>query len=289
MQNAEFISITAFLQAKRASNLSDNTIISYQYHLRQWWQYLCRNNIDSVTEPDVIAYFVYLRSLNYAASTLRDKYTALHALFRFSGRENLLQHIRKPEPSPQARAFTDIELSRIFMALTDRDGFVAERDYCIVSLLLGTGIRKSELLNIDIDDISEYITVTGKGNKTRKVPLSATLQRIIYRYLQKRSEIAVEPRKLFLNREGYPLTQNGVRAIFTRLQKKTGIPGKRFSPHTFRHTYATNFLKAGGSIASLQRILGHNDIQTTMIYCNWDDDQTKIENDRFCPLDKFVI
>ena len=286
----ETASIREFLQFKRASALSQHTVVTYEFHLKQFWQWLQRNRIEKVTERDMADYFVYLRSLNYAPSTLRDKWVALHAYFRFCNREQLLQRIKKPAPSPRARAFTDSELEDIMQAIANPDSFTAIRDYTVICVLLGTGIRKAELLSLSCRDISnDFLTVTGKGNKRRNVPVSPQLEKALYRYEKARTALFPTTDKVFITRDGKPLTAGGLRAIFTRLQKRTGISGKRFSPHTFRHTFATNWIRNGGSLPSLQRVLGHTDVSTTGIYLSWSDNAVLQENNICCPLDKILL
>ena len=291
----ETASIRDFLQVKRASNLSQHTVVTYEYHLKQLWQWLQVNRIAVLTESDVVDYFVFLRSKGYAPSTMRDKWTAINAYLRFCGRGQLLKRIRKPKASEQARCFTDDEIQRIMSSFNDTNTFTALRDYTIVCILLATGLRKSELLsmrkeNSDSDYlISDYLTVTGKGNKKRYVPLSPSLKRVLRRYLDARERIATNTDALLVTKSGLPLTSGGLRAVFVRLQARTGIAGKRFSPHTLRHSFATMYLRNGGTLPSLQRILGHSDLATTSIYLNWSDNFVKQENDACCPLDKLIL
>ena len=118
------------------------------------------------------------------------------------------------------------------------------------------------------------------------MPISDALKTILKRYIAERDKIAICP-YLIINRDGGKLTKNGLRAIFTRLSKNTGIAGKRFSAHTWRHTFATQMLQAGCDIVTLQQILGHSDISTTAIYLHWNNTTNYEINNKVNPLNKF--
>lgn len=279
--------IRDFMLKKQADGLADSTLESYRYALKDWYQWVCRNNVENVTEDDVGAYFIFLRGKQYSQATLRDKYAVLHAFFNFLVQKNYITEnpvkIRKPAVHGRVRCFTKEEIQKILQYYTVIDTFTKLRDYTIVAILLATGIRRAELLSITEMD-RNYITVTGKGNKTRYVPISRGLRKVLDAYISERNKLAVCP-FLIVTKTGKALTKNGLRAVFTRLSANTGIKGKRFSPHTFRHTYATLFLRNGGDLASLQKILGHTEISTTALYLHWDDDTARAVNERVNPFD----
>lgn len=279
-----------FITQKIADGLSKNTIDSYCFALKDYYQWLQRNNINNVTPDDVRDYFVYLRGKKYSIATLRDKFAVINAFYNYCVKFGYLTEnpvkIKKPKlPKQQARVFTENEIYTILKYFNNIDTFIKLRDYTIISILLGTGIRRSELL--DITDVNgDYIVVYGKGNKQRLVPISDALKTILKRYIIERDKIAICP-YLIINRDGGRLTKNGLRAIFTRLSKNTGIGGKRFSSHTWRHTFATQMLQAGCDIVTLQQILGHSDISTTAIYLHWNNTTNYEINNKINPLNKF--
>lgn len=279
-----------FITQKIADGLSKNTIDSYCFALKDYYQWLQRNNINNVTPDDVRDYFVYLRGKKYSIATLRDKFAVINAFYNYCVKFGYLTEnpvkIKKPKlPKQQARVFTENEIYIILKYFNNIDTFIKLRDYTIISILLGTGIRRSELL--DITDVNgDYIVVYGKGNKQRLVPISDALKTILKRYIVERDKIAICP-YLIINRDGGKLTKNGLRAIFTRLSKNTGIAGKRFSAHTWRHTFATQMLQAGCDIVTLQQILGHSDISTTAIYLHWSNTTNFEINNKINPLNKF--
>lgn len=300
-QNHLNLLIKQFMLQKQADGLADSTLESYRYALKHFYQYLCKNNFcknntvtdirETIRETDIRDYFIYLRGCRYSAATLRDKYAVLHAFFGYLLKHGYIQEnpvkIRKPAVHGRALCFTNEEIECILNHYKNIDTFTKLRDYTIISVLLATGIRRAELLGITSVN-RDYIRVTGKGSKTRYVPVSRGLRRVLDKYIAERNKRAVCP-YLIVTKAGTRLTNNGLRAVFTRLSNATGISGKRFSAHTFRHTYATLFLKNGGDLASLQHILGHADIATTAIYLHWNDDAAKRVNDRVNPFDNFYM
>ena len=281
--------ITSYIRKKTAEGLADATIEGYCYALRDFWHY--HGDSIETTSEDIESYFCYLRSKNYSPATLRDKYAVLHAFFSYATQEgyyskNPVRMKKPPMPKIRARCFTDEEIEAIMRYYADRDTFCKLRDYTIISILFSTGIRRAELLNITAVD-GANITVIGKGNKERSIPISNALRQVLREYLPAREKVAVNCPYLIVTQDGKRLTTGGLRAIFTRLSRQTGIAGRRFSSHTWRHTYATQFLRNGGDLLSLQRLLGHADLQTTAIYLHWTDGITAEANRKYNPLDNF--
>ncbi|MFP3880409.1 MAG: tyrosine-type recombinase/integrase [Dehalococcoidia bacterium] len=147
------------------------------------------------------------------------------------------------------------------------------RDYCILLTLLDTGIRCTELTSLRLADLnleSRLLKVSGKGSKERHVPIGAKVQKAVWKYLHRyRPEPAIPKHdQVFLTRDSHPLTKDRVEAIVERYGSKAGITGVRVSPHTFRHTMAVTFLRNGGDVFSLQRILGHSSLEVLRGYAN---------------------
>lgn len=282
-----------FIKNRMASNLSENTITSYCYALKDYYQWLTQNNVTQVTPTVIQDYFIYLRGKGYSMATMRDKYAVINAFYNYLVnnkyiRENPVKIKKPPLPTRRARCFTEAELTTIMDYFADSDdSFTKLRDKTIVSILLATGLRRSELLNITSCS-GDVITVIGKGRKQRTVPVSDSLRAVLDKYIVERNKRAVCP-FLIITRDGKKMTVNGLRAVFTRLSQNTGIGGKRFSAHTFRHTFATQFLKNGGNIVTLQKLLAHSDLSTTAIYLHYDDDAIKKENNLVNPLNIFLF
>jgi integrase/recombinase XerD len=147
------------------------------------------------------------------------------------------------------------------------------RDTAAIELLYGTGIRISELIGLDLEDIefdTETIIVTGKGSKTRMVPIGSVALSAVARYTQNERGALLSKNKglvtqrVFLNTRGKPLSRQSAWEIVVGAAKSAGVPG--VSPHSFRHSYATHLLEGGADVRSVQELLGHSSVTTTQIY-----------------------
>ncbi|MFC2036199.1 tyrosine-type recombinase/integrase [Chloroflexota bacterium] len=187
--------------------------------------------------------------------------------------DNPFTRLKIPHPPQKVTPiFTDEQLHRFFGAI-DTSSPAGYRDYTMNLTLLDTMVRCSELTDLRLDNVNlenRTLKVRGKGSKERTVPIGAKLQKYLWKYLQfYRPEPAI-PRydQVFLTLDGHPLTKDRLEAIVKRYGIKAGITGVRVSPHTFRHTSAVMFLRNGGDVFSLQRILGHSRIETVGLYVN---------------------
>jgi integrase/recombinase XerD len=179
--------------------------------------------------------------------------------------------IQKP-PRKIIPAFTEEQL-RNLVSVIDRNKPVGFRDYTIILLLLDTGLRVSELAGLKLVDLNlnnRTIKVNGKGAKERMVPIGTTVQRALLRYLRKHRPLLDSLRSdfLLLTKNGEPLTANCIENMMDRHGIEANIDGVRCSPHTLRHTFALNYLRNGGDLFTLQRILGHETLEMVRNYVN---------------------
>jgi integrase/recombinase XerD len=153
----------------------------------------------------------------------------------------------------------------------------------VLLLILDSGLRISEALSLErsaIDWEQSTLTVMGKGRKQRAVPISQPMRRRLWVWLKSHEHALV-----FATRDGLPLSPRNVQHGMDRARKALCIDaGQRFSPHALRHSMATNYLRAGGNVVMLQRILGHADLQTTMRYVHLETGDLCAVHDRFSPL-----
>lgn len=168
------------------------------------------------------------------------------------------------------------------------------RNLAIVMLLLDTGMRVSELVGIELDDVNlneGYIKIKqAKGNRERLTPIGSIVQRTMWKYINNyRPQPLIERiTRLFLSGRGLPLTRSGIQQMLRRSGRRVGITGVRCSPHTFRHTFAKNFLLNGGDIFSLQKILGHSSLSSVRNYLNLFSVDIKKQHRRFSPVDNLA-
>ena len=168
------------------------------------------------------------------------------------------------------------------------------RDYAIILTLLDTAMRVSELCTLKLDNLwleDGMVKVWGKGNKERLIPIGKQVQRLLWRYINR---YRPEPARantdfLFLTVDGRPLTKDRVEKMMTYYGKKAGISGIRCSPHTLRHTAAVRFLRNGGDVFSLQRMLGHASLEMTRRYCELADIDVKRAHMTASPVDNLNL
>lgn len=226
------------------------------------------------------AFVAHLTSEGLAASTVARKVSALRGYFGFLLEEGIidadpterLEAPRRGRTLPDVLSVGEVERLLASVSVEDEPGF---RDLAILEVLYGAGLRVSELTGLDLRDLfpdQALLRVTGKGSKKRLVPLGAGARRSLERYLREsrpRLDRGQSRARVFLNHHGRPLSRMGVWKILRRYVRRAGL-GKRVTPHTLRHTFATHLLEGGADLAAVQEMLGHADISTTEIYTHVD-------------------
>jgi integrase/recombinase XerC/integrase/recombinase XerD len=159
-------------------------------------------------------------------------------------------------------------------------------------ILLDTGLRIGELVNLKMEDVHPdegYLKVLGKGKKERIVPIGNNAQKVLQRYLFRFRPKSVNPviQNVFLSQSSNPLTENSMKLMFTRLSKRSGVC--RLHAHLCRHTFATRFLINGGDVFSLQQILGHSTLEMVRHYVNLASSHIAIQHQKYSPLDRINL
>ncbi|MFC2032116.1 tyrosine-type recombinase/integrase [Chloroflexota bacterium] len=183
---------------------------------------------------------------------------------------------------------SDEEIRAILAVFTPMHSSNA-RNQTIFMLLIDTGLRMGELINLKMDDVhmnEGLLKVMGKGKKERIVPMGSNaqraLQRYLFRYRPKPFSTSID--YVFLSVMGKPLTDNSIKLIFSRLAKRSGVA--RLHAHLCRHTFATRFLINGGDVFTLQQILGHSTLEMVRHYVNLASNHVAIQHQKFSPLDR---
>jgi integrase/recombinase XerD len=177
---------------------------------------------------------------------------------------------------------------RRLLAQPPDDGPVGIRDHAMLELLYATGLRVSELISLQVQQIDlqgNYLTVKGKGSKVRAVPFGKWAREALSRYMTEARPRLLKGRSssfLFTARSGKPLTRQGFWKLIRRYALAAGIE-KRVTPHTLRHSFATHLLEGGADLRSVQSMLGHADIATTQIYTHVDGLRLKRVHKQFHP------
>jgi len=207
--------------------------------------------------------------------------------------ENPIARLKLPRvPHKVIPTFTVEQLQALIRSL-DRRTPTGFRNYTIILLLLDTGIRLSELTNLEIENIDfgqSYLLVSGKGNRERTVPFGIQVRRALWRYARDHRVHPASPRekRLFLSGNGFPLRPRSVQSMIMRTGKRAGITGVRSSPHTLRHTFAKMYLMEGGDIFSLQKILGHSSLEMVKAYLNLASSDVSQQHRMFSPIDNMA-
>lgn len=224
---------------------------------------------------------------------------AIRAFWSWLVREEIItsnpfSKVRVPKPPKKVIVtFSEKQLAAMLKSvnISMPAGF---RDWTIMLMLLDTGLRASELVSLTLNDVNlddGMVKVLGKGSKERVVPFGTKVQRTLWKYLQKYQPQPANPLypTLFLTSTGNPITTDRLRTIIEKYTRNAGIKGVRCSPHTFRHTFAINYLRNGGDVFSLQRILGHSSLEIVRIYVNLAEADIKACHRRFSPADNMKI
>jgi tyrosine recombinase XerC len=261
-----------YLRVER--NASDHTVKNYAIDLGMFGQFLGERDISSVDHLAIRRYLAEMRAKNYSKRTVARKLASLRSLFRFLYREghikkNPLTAISSPKLDKKLPVFLDTEKVGRLLEAPPADKLSGLRDRALLETLYSTGIRVSELVGLDIDDvdfISGVVKVFGKGRKERVVPIGEPAIKAIRNYVDGRKSAKVRDRgAVFLNNAGRRLTDRSVRRVIDRHIRSCSI-AEHISPHSLRHSFATHLLDRGADLRSVQELLGHMNLSTTQIY-----------------------
>jgi len=277
--------IDGFAVRLRAQGRSEQTVSAYLRDLDLFVSTLRRlypvfglhdiasNIIDAVLTDPSVAYS--LEGQPKADATMHRMKAALRSFFSWAHEaglthENPAKSVATKRLSRKPPEFmTETEKRRLLKELHDRSNPLAKRDRVIFEIFLGTGIRLSELVNLDIDDVDldgKHIRVIGKGGVPQVKFLKTSLRTLLRDYLKERKRIATgDCRALFVSSRGTRLCARQVAQRLKRWLDKAGI-GKRISPHGLRHTFATHLYASTADLLMVKRALGHRNISTTEIY-----------------------
>jgi integrase/recombinase XerD len=261
--------------------LAINTAKSYESDLKAFLAWYsgksCKKNLSAINKKIVYDYLVSRLNIGINPDSIRRFLSALKLFNRYL----ILKKINSQDFStsievPKSRKklpqiISESKMEKFFFALPD-ESIYDIRDKCIFETMYCCGLRVSELVSLEINKINlddEYIRVFGKGSKERLIPVSNSLTSVLKNYMQNSRPLLINKKRntqyLFLNRFGNKISRQSVWSIFKK--KLKFITNKsEYSPHSFRHAFATHMLNNGADIRVIQLLLGHVDISTTQIY-----------------------
>lgn len=276
--------IEKFLNLLRIEKgFSPHTISAYRNDLYQMANFFEENKILSwsqISREDLLNYILSLKSREYKSSTLARKIAAIKSFFRFlkeEGKgEDLTEGLAFPKTAkPLPKPLSISEVKRLLEQPAKNPSPEGKRDSAMLELLYATGMRVSELVGLNIDDIDlkeRVVRCWGKGGKERLVPFHSQAAERLKEYIDEvRPKLLSDPQEkaLFLNQRGERLTRQGLWHILKSYAKAAGL--EKISPHTLRHSFATHLLSGGADLRSVQELLGHRHISTTQVYTRLSD------------------
>jgi len=227
-----------------------------------------------ITPLDLRAYLGDLRRADYSRATIARKIATLRSFYKFLARQgevpsNPVKVIRTPRQEKRLPKFlSPAEVERLLATPNGQD-LLSLRDAAMLEVLYSSGIRVSELVGLnleDVDTIGEVARVSGKGRRQRLAPLGSFALRALNRYLASRAKSAVrDTEAVFVNRHGARLSARSVRRKLAKYLAAAGLD-PHASPHTLRHSFATHMLERGADLRAVQEMLGHRSLSTTQIY-----------------------
>lgn len=281
--------------------VSQNTLSAYRSDARQLCEFLDDSSgndaaaIDwrSVGSKHVSEYLLHLRSKEYSDTTLARKAASTRSFFGFLFHEGVIDedptdNVSAPKVGRSLPKALSVEEVDALLDTPDDPSPEAMRDRAMLEVLYASGIRVSELVSLDVDDVDleqGYLRCFGKGSKERLVPIHHGAVEALGGYIEhgrpqlysKRSD-----RALFLNRRGSRLTRQGFWIILKRAAARAGIT-KSVSPHTLRHSFATHLLRGGAPLRHVQELLGHSSITTTQVYTHLTSEHVRAEYQKSHP------
>lgn len=263
------------LEVKKASA---NTVASYIRDLKQFDKYVCNNldaSLDLVTTEQATVYFAWLTNQGKSSATVTRSLASIKGFYSYLVSTGVMEanpvksiHLAKVEKKlPQILTGREVELLLQQPQCTDPKGF---RDKAMLELLYATGIRVSELISLNVEDVNipaGFIRCSS-GGKSRMIPLYPAAVRALQSYIfQIRPSMIADPAEpaLFVNLSGERMSRQGFWKIIKHYQQTANIQ-KDITPHTLRHSFAAHLLENGADLKSIQEMLGHSDISSTQIY-----------------------
>ncbi|MEP3227060.1 MAG: tyrosine recombinase XerC [Parasphingorhabdus sp.] len=230
-----------------------------------------RGAIKALAQTDIRSYLAFRRSEHLSNNSAARELSAIRAFLKFVGGDgHQIPKIKGPKVTrgvPRPASPDDIVAMAQDIAENASDDWIGARDWAVLLLLYGSGLRISEALDLTGDalPLSDILRVTGKRGKTRLVPLLPQVRDAIDHYLSLCPYPVTAEHNLFRGKRGGPLSPNIIRRVVQQARGKLGISDKT-TPHALRHSFATHLLAGGADLRSLQELLGHASLSSTQVY-----------------------
>ncbi len=285
---------------KYQRNFSDDTVNSYKYDIEKFYIYISKEGIllEDVTRDNIRNFLTLEIMNNITKNSCQRRVASLRHFYSFlvdsnKIKNNPFEFISAPKKD---KKLPDVlfkeQIETLFNANKTRTDELAIRDQAILELLYASGLRASELVDLEISNVflkDHMLRIFGKERKERMVPFSNSAEFYLSKYIKDlriklllKNLMGKTERHLFLNNQGKQLTTRGLEYILKEIEKKCGLPFA-LHPHALRHSFATHLLAGGADLRVIQELLGHENINTTSIYTHVTDESVKKEYNKAHP------
>ena len=275
---------------KEVRNLSDNTLISYKHDVKSFIEFISTHTgsevsikyLNDMKISDFRSFLSYLRNKDISSTSIARIISSLKSFFNYLLNTNLIestvvQSLRTPKqkkslPRPIS---SELAIETIKYAQDmEKEKWIGLRNKSILMLLYGCGLRISEALNLNFEDINEndYLIIKGKGNKERMVPLMDYVKNDIENYIHECPKNFMKDDPLFVGKRLDRLSPRIIQYVLEKIRHNLSLP-ETATPHALRHSFATHLLDSGGDLRTIQELLGHSSLSTTQKY-------TKVETEK---------
>lgn len=263
-------------------NFSKHTVRAYNSDILSFLIWLDSTPVEETNHEKLKDYLVYIQKFNYSKTTLSRKIAAIRTFYRYLYRERIIDanpanSVHSPKRSKTLPKFLSNDEIEQILNNIKIDTPAGYRNRVILELLYATGMRVSELSSLNFGDLNleeNEIKVLGKGAKERIVLVSSRAKEFVERYINSVRNMIPEEKvdlsesensPVFINKTGFRLQPQSIRAAINDIVKKIELP-KKVTPHVFRHSFATKLLENGADLRVVQELLGHASISNTQIY-----------------------
>ena len=275
---------------KEVRNLSNNTLISYKHDVKSFIEFISTHTgsevsikyLNDMKISDFRSFLSYLRNKDISSTSIARIISSLKSFFNYLLNTNLIestvvQSLRTPKqkkslPRPIS---SELAIETIKHAQDmEKEKWIGMRNKSILMLLYGCGLRISEALNLNFEDINEndYLIIKGKGNKERMVPLMDYVKNDIENYIHECPKNFMKDDPLFVGKRLDRLSPRIIQYVLEKIRHNLSLP-ETATPHALRHSFATHLLNSGGDLRTIQELLGHSSLSTTQKY-------TKVETEK---------
>jgi tyrosine recombinase XerC len=263
-----------FLSTEKGASV--HTVKSYQIDLREFVEAVNGKGWAEMDHLDIRSFLAFLKNRAYSKSSISRKLACLRSFFKYLVRENALKvnpaaGVSSPKREKRLPKFLDLREVTALIEAPSKNTWKEKRDRAVLEMLYSSGLRVSELVGLNQDDVdffSGLVRVRGKGKKERIVPTGTPALKAMRDYLDMkppREASQAAKRALFVNRRGGRITDRSIRRMILKYARKAALT-KDVSPHMLRHSFATHMLDQGADLRSVQELLGHENLSTTQIY-----------------------